>query len=224
MNTAERRHTLLSLVQTALAFAGAGVAGTLWWAHRANLTLPCTAGGGCDVVAASRWAHVTLGPLHDVPLALCGFVSYLVLFTLAMAKWGTDTDRTAHILRVLLLTGTLAGTVFSWYLQWVAHEKLGAFCVWCRASALIMTALLCVTGVGSNGGPPPRPFSLLRKNPPMSNPVQTPLTPGGMPPVPPPQKGQYRQKSHPARRLARPAGRPAVGPDTLWRRYGHKPR
>ena len=140
-NAAERRRTLFSLAQTALAFAGAAVAGTLWWAHRANVTLPCTAGGGCDVVAASRWAHVSVGFLHDVPLALCGFVSYLVLLTLAMLKWGTDNPKTARVLHALLLVGTIAGTCFSWYLQYVAHYKLGVFCVWCRASAMIMTAL-----------------------------------------------------------------------------------
>ena len=138
----ERRRALFTLVETALAFAGAGVAGTLWWAHRVGVELPCTAGGGCDVVAASRWAHVTLGPWTDVPLALCGFVSYLVLLTLAMAKWGTESEKTARVLHVLLLMGAAAGTVFSWYLQWVAHYKLGAFCVWCRASACIMTAML----------------------------------------------------------------------------------
>ena len=81
-------------LETALSVVGAAIAGTLWWAHRANVELPCTGDGrGCDLVNASRWAHVTLGPWHDIPLALLGFLSYLALLTLAMMKLGADTEQ-----------------------------------------------------------------------------------------------------------------------------------
>ena len=88
-------------LETALSTVGGAVAGTLWWAHRASVELPCTGDGrGCDLVNASRWAHVTLGPWHDIPLALLGFLSYLALLTLAMMKLGADTEQARRLLHV----------------------------------------------------------------------------------------------------------------------------
>lgn len=134
-----------SVAEAVLSFFGAGIAGTLWWAHHNNVELPCTSGGGCDVVAASAWAHVRLGPWHDVPLALLGFLAYLGLLTLSMAKLGSDSPAHQRALQRLLWAGTLFGAAYSWYLQYVAHFRIGAFCVWCFSSALVMTALLVVT-------------------------------------------------------------------------------
>jgi uncharacterized membrane protein len=139
MNTAV--HPAFSWVETALSAVGAGIAGTLWWAHRANIELPCTSGGGCDEVNASQWSHFTFGPLHDVPIALLGFLTYLVLLTLAMAKLGAETEATRRVLLIPIWILSLGGTGYSWYLQYVAHFQIGAFCIYCFSSAIIMTLL-----------------------------------------------------------------------------------
>ena len=130
-----------TLIEAALSFAGAGIAGTLWWADRVHRDVPCSANGGCEIVAASAWSHVDLLLWHHVPVALLGLLGYLVLLTLAMLRLGVESevwDRRLHRLTWLLAAG---GTAYSWYLQWVAHEKIGAFCPWCRASAVVMTVL-----------------------------------------------------------------------------------
>ena len=129
-------------LETALSVVGAGIAGTLWWAHRANIELPCTGDGrGCDLVYASRWAHVSLGPWHDIPTALFGFGAYLALLTLAMMKWGADTDSARRLLHAPFWAISLLGAGASLYLQYVAHFRIGAFCVWCFSSAVVMTVL-----------------------------------------------------------------------------------
>ncbi|MBV9851194.1 MAG: vitamin K epoxide reductase family protein [Armatimonadetes bacterium] len=131
--------------ETALSVVGAGIAGTLWWAHRSNIELPCTGDGhGCDLVNDSPWAHVTLGPWHDVPVALLGFLTYLVLLTLAMMKLGADTERGRRRLHGPFWAISLFGAGYSLYLQYVAHVEIGAFCVWCFSSAVVM-ALLFLT-------------------------------------------------------------------------------
>lgn len=134
-----------SIVEAALSFAGAGVAGTLWWAHRRHIELPCTADGGCAQVAASPQAFVTIGPWHDVSVALLGFLGYLALMTLSMMKLGAETPHTARGLHRLLWAISAGGTVYSWYLQYVAHFVLQAFCVYCFTSACLMTALFVAT-------------------------------------------------------------------------------
>ncbi len=129
-------------VETALSVIGAAIAGTLWWAHRANVELPCTGNGrGCDLVNASRLAHASLGPWHDIPIALLGFLGYLALLTLAMMKWGADTERARGLLHAPFWLISLLGAGYSLYLQYVAHVKIGAFCVWCFSSATVMTLL-----------------------------------------------------------------------------------
>jgi len=133
----------LNIAETVLAFLGSGVAGTLWWAHSHRVDLPCTNDGGCDIVAASKWAHVTLaGQTFDV--ALMGFLGYLALLTLGMAKAGADNPVMAGRLHWLVWLISAGGAAYSIYLQYVAHWVLHAFCPWCFTSASIMTILFLV--------------------------------------------------------------------------------
>ncbi len=130
------------VIEAALSFVGAGIAGTLWWKDRVHQDMPCTGDGGCGIVAASRWSHVDLIVFHDVPAALLGLLGYLALLTLAMLRLGAESDiwdRRMHRVVWLLAAG---GAAYSWYLQWVAHFKIGAFCIWCRSSAIVMTLVL----------------------------------------------------------------------------------
>ena len=130
------------LAGAALSFVGAGIAGSLWWSERVGVDLPCTADGGCALVAASRWSHINLPGLPHTPVALLGLLGYVLLLALSMLRLGTESE-IAHtrLHRVIwLIAGT--GTAFSWYLQWIAATEVHAFCAWCRASAWTMTALL----------------------------------------------------------------------------------
>lgn len=130
-----------TVIEAALSFAGAGIAGTIWWKDRMHQDLPCSADGGCELVAASAWSHVDLLFWHQVPVALLGLIGYVGLLTLAMLRLGSESDtwnRRGHRLIWLAAGG---GTAYSWYLQWIAHAKIGAFCVWCRSSAIVMTLL-----------------------------------------------------------------------------------
>ncbi len=136
-----RLRTAFTVAEAALAFAGAGIAGTLWWADQTRQDLPCTSDGGCAIVASSRWAHVDLIFLPHVPVALLGLLGYVLLLSAAMLRLGTDSDiwnRRLHLLIGLVSGG---GVLYSWYLQWVAHADLGVFCIWCRSSAIVMTLL-----------------------------------------------------------------------------------
>lgn len=150
-----RRDTITGIVGAGLSAAGAFVAGTLWWAHRNSVELPCTGDGrGCDLVAQSRWAHLSFGPVQGLPLALVGFAAYLLLLTLCLALLGAETAKMRRVLHRTLWTITLLGFAYSWYLQYVAHFRIGAFCVWCFSSACIMTALLAVFSRGLRGEKP----------------------------------------------------------------------
>ncbi len=130
------------VVEAALSFIGAGIAGTLWWKDRLHQDVPCSADGGCEIVAASHWSHVDLLVFHQVPVALLGLIGYLVLLTLAMLRLGSESEVWGRRLHRLVWLMAAGGAAYSWYLQWVAHFKIGAYCPWCRSSAFVMTFLL----------------------------------------------------------------------------------
>lgn len=142
-SAASIRH-LWTAIEAALAFVGAGIAGTLWWEDRVHQDVPCSADGGCGIVNASRWSHVDLVVFHHVPVALLGLLGYVALLTIAMLRLGSETERADRLLHRFFWLLAAGGAAYSWYLQWIAHAKIGAFCIWCRSSAIVMAVLLLI--------------------------------------------------------------------------------
>jgi uncharacterized membrane protein len=143
MSSAAHTRSLFVAAEAFLSFAGAGIAGTLWWADQTRQDVPCSADGGCAIVSASRWSHLDLIVFHQVPVALLGLIGYVLLLSLAMLRLGSEDvrlDRRLHLLIGLISAG---GAGYSWFLQWIAHADIGAFCIWCRSSAIVMTLLFC---------------------------------------------------------------------------------
>ena len=141
MTRAEQHRSIFVSAEAFLAFAGAGIAGTIWGFDQAHKDLPCTSDRGCDIVAASTWSHIDLIFVHHVPVALLGLLGYVLLLSLAMLRLGSDSLRWDSRLHGLIGLVSGGGFGYSWYLQWIAHAKIGAFCPWCRASAIVMTLL-----------------------------------------------------------------------------------
>jgi uncharacterized membrane protein len=113
------------------AIAGMAVSGYLTWVklsgYRAAL---CVAGGGCDIVQASRYA-LFLG----VPTALWGFALYVAIGVLAVLGLAGSRWLTAFVLAA-------GGVGFSLYLTGLSVLVLGATCGWCLASAVLMIVVL----------------------------------------------------------------------------------
>lgn len=132
-----------TMLEAALSFVGAGIAGLLWWAHREDVSLPCTSNGGCAAVADSAWSHLSLGPWHDIPVALLGCLGYVLLLSLSMLRLASESEIVTRILARVVWLVSAGGTTYSWYLQWVAHYKIYGhpFCIWCRSSAIVMTLI-----------------------------------------------------------------------------------
>jgi uncharacterized membrane protein len=121
------------LAAAALAGVGLLVAGYLAWLKwTGGAALFCTAGTGCDIVQASRYARV-LG----LPTALWGALAYAAIGALALAGFDRARWRAAFVLAA-------AGVGGSAYFTYLSLFELRAACVWCLASALIMTGLLAV--------------------------------------------------------------------------------
>lgn len=83
---------------------------------------------GCNTVANSPYAHI-----FGVPIAEYGVAFYGILFILAALEL-VIFDR---LLRRVLQMAALAGAVASLYFSFVQIFFIGAFCIYCFASAFI---------------------------------------------------------------------------------------
>jgi len=134
------------ITELVLSFIGALIAGTKYFADKNHIDLPCTADGGCEIVANSSWSHLSLFGL-SIPVALLGLAGYVLILTIVMVRMGADDPRPARLAlwaQSLIVAG---GFAYSWYLQYIAHFVLGAFCIWCFSSACAMTLLCIVTTI-----------------------------------------------------------------------------
>jgi uncharacterized membrane protein len=123
-----------------LAVAGALVAIYLTYVESSGADAVCGPVGDCNAVQESKFA-LLFGIVH---VGLVGLISYIVVFATwlvsrlakaPLADWAT----------VALALGAAGGVAFSIYLTFLEPFVIGATCIWCIASALIVTALLWLT-------------------------------------------------------------------------------
>jgi uncharacterized membrane protein len=127
--------TGLLVIAGLLTVAGMGIAGYLTTVHYADQPIVCSSIGDCELVNSSTYAS-----LGGVPVAVMGLGAYASMLVLIAGAW---LRRSPGML--LAAWGiALASFGFSMYLTYIELRVLYAICVWCVASASVMTALLVV--------------------------------------------------------------------------------
>lgn len=120
-----------------LALAGLAVAGYLAFIEVAGNTAVCGPVGDCNTVQQSEYARL-FGVLPIGVAGVAGYIGVIVAWSVAR-RTGT---RLADIATVALLGGAIVGTLFSAYLTFLEPFVIGATCMWCITSALVITAIL----------------------------------------------------------------------------------
>lgn len=96
--------------------------------------IPCAIGTGCDTVANSPYSL-----LFGIPLAAYGVAFYVAIGVIALLYLDT---KKMFWGRTLFLS-TTAGFLMSVYFIYVQKFLIGAWCIYCIASAIIATLLFC---------------------------------------------------------------------------------
>jgi uncharacterized membrane protein len=117
-----------------LALLGAAIAGYLSYVHYADLAPICLSSGGCETVQSSRYAE-----LAGVPVALLGLIGYVTILALWLVR--------GELARLASALTALIGFGFSGYLTYRELFTIDAICLWCVASAVLMTALAVLTTI-----------------------------------------------------------------------------
>lgn len=128
------------IVVPLLALLGLGVAIYLAFVETSGSEAVCGPVGDCNTVQQSEWAKV----FGVIPVGLIGVGGYVVVLgAWALARFGPL--RLADWARVALLAGAVSGVVFSIYLTFLEPFVIGATCMWCLGSAVVVTLLMWLT-------------------------------------------------------------------------------
>jgi uncharacterized membrane protein/thiol-disulfide isomerase/thioredoxin len=123
-----------------LCLIGLCVAGYLAYVETSQSTAVCGPIGDCNSVQQSAYARL----FGVLPIGIIGLVGYgMILLAWATGHFlhGKLSDYTS----ITLVGLTTFGTLFSIYLTFLEPFVIGATCIWCLSSAILMTALLLLS-------------------------------------------------------------------------------
>ncbi|MBT3389192.1 MAG: vitamin K epoxide reductase [Chloroflexi bacterium] len=125
----------------ALSVVGLLVAGYMTYAEVSHAEVVCGPVGDCNTVQQSPYAM-----LYGVlPVGVLGLIGYAaILSAWALQYYGPQAWRTVASYAVWGFA--LFGTVFSIYLTFLEPFVIGATCIWCLSSAIIMMLMLWASG------------------------------------------------------------------------------
>jgi uncharacterized membrane protein len=126
----------LDWITPVLALAGLGVASYLAHVEVHGVEAVCGPVGDCNTVQQSEWARL-FGVLPIGVLGVLGFAAILVAW--GVRRWGMGRASPRAAVALLAMTGF--GVLFSIYLTFLEPFVIGATCLWCLSSAVIMTTL-----------------------------------------------------------------------------------
>jgi len=117
-----------------LALLGLGVAGYLAFIETSQATAYCGPVGDCNAVQQSEYAS-----LLEIPVGILGVAGYLGI----LVAWVVSRiPRLSLFAALAILLMALGGVLFSIYLTFLEPFVIGAVCIWCLTSAVLMGALL----------------------------------------------------------------------------------
>jgi uncharacterized membrane protein len=130
----------LGVAVPVLAVAGIVVAGYLTYVETSGAVAVCGPVGDCNTVQQSPYASL----FGVIPIGLLGLLSYIFVIGAWLVARRSE-GPTADWARLALLAVAFIGTMFSIYLTFLEPFVIGATCMWCLTSSLILTALLWLT-------------------------------------------------------------------------------
>lgn len=124
----------LRLAAIVISAVGIAIAGYLTYVHYAGISPVCEIAHGCEKVQTSEWSKVA-----GVPVAVLGLLGYAGILAALFVPGETGATTAAAM--------ALVGAGFSVYLTYREVFTIEAICIWCVASAILMTLLAILTVV-----------------------------------------------------------------------------
>lgn len=139
MSTTWAAYDWLRITGIVLCIAGILVAGYLAWAEVTGNETQCADVGKLDCSAVQNSAYAKV---FGFPIAVLGLMGYVAILGVMVLE--DQIEILATYGRTLNLGFALFGVIFSVYLSLIEATVLDAWCQWCVASAILITALLVI--------------------------------------------------------------------------------
>jgi len=134
----KRWHHISIIVLTII---GLGVAFYLAFVEVSQTEAVCGPVGDCNTVQTSRFAQL----FGIIPVGIMGVVGYFGILLLEIIRFFSPNWK-IRAYSILFIWGiAIFGTLFSIYLTFLEPFVIGATCMWCVSSAIIMTAILVIS-------------------------------------------------------------------------------
>lgn len=125
------------LVVPIIAMVGTAVAAYLGYVETGGVEAVCGPVGDCNTVQQSEYAEL----FGLIPIGVLGLIGYIVVIG-AWLVARTDQNPFSDVARIALFAGTVGGVALSTYLTFLEPFVIGATCVWCLTSAVVITVLM----------------------------------------------------------------------------------
>jgi uncharacterized membrane protein len=122
----------------ALIVIGIGVAAYLSYVETQSVEAICGPVGDCNTVQQSRYAKL----FDFLPVGVLGLLGYLGLFAAWLAR--KYLPKFAKPADIAFFGMAFFAVIFSIYLTYLEPFVIGAVCIWCLSSAVIVTLLLLI--------------------------------------------------------------------------------
>lgn len=123
-----------------LCFIGTVIASYLSYVEVAQVTAVCGPVGDCNTVQQSVYARL-FGILPIGLLGVFGYAAILIAWSVARLARG----QTAYKACLGLFGMAATGTLFSIYLTFLEPFVIGATCIWCLSSSVLMTVIMVIS-------------------------------------------------------------------------------
>lgn len=130
----------LDLAIPVLTIAGMGVAGYLSYVETQAVAAVCGPVGDCNAVQSSPYATL----FGVLPVGVLGLIGYVAILA-AWGWWRFGAGRLASYAPLAMFGMALVGVLFSLYLTYLEPFVIGAACIWCLTSAVIITLLMLLS-------------------------------------------------------------------------------
>lgn len=120
-----------------LSLVGIVVVAYLAYVETAEVAAVCGPVGDCNTVQQSSYARL----FGVLPIGWLGVAGYVAIIAAWLVK-RSATGQLALLAAIALFAMTLFGTLFSIYLTFLEPFVIGATCMWCITSAIVMALLL----------------------------------------------------------------------------------
>ncbi|GAB1471666.1 vitamin K epoxide reductase family protein [Chloroflexota bacterium] len=123
-----------------LCVIGFGVAGYLAYVETTQVSAVCGPVGDCNTVQQSKYASL----FGILPIGIVGLVGYVTILAAWLVTRYAKNPLSDYAVLFIFIT-TAFGTLFSIYLTFLEPFVIGATCIWCLSSALLMTVLMLLS-------------------------------------------------------------------------------